>query len=221
MKRKLARIEVKSGIDIEAFFSAMCEVPHVKEVVYHDIYSNPQQEVLSEDALEKLNEPVQWNNFVAYYLKVTPRTLPHLKYLQTLPQVKLADSTIDASFIEHLLPCLGIQSIELNRCQIDEEAAALFNKLGYTTLELRECEFTPTLMKSLGQSFALRAFKCINSPLDDEGLKHLSNVATISHLELIDTQITDAGLASIGNFPVLNQLRLPAGGLYRYRYRHD
>jgi len=56
----------------------------------------------------------------------------------------------------------------------------------------------------------LRSATFMGTGLDDRGLSHVCGVATIEHLDLQDTMVSDGGLACLARLPRLTHLRLKA-----------
>ncbi|MCA9039596.1 MAG: hypothetical protein KDA65_04535 [Planctomycetaceae bacterium] len=206
----LKRIEVRSSIDPLVLWDALCEVPQVAEVEFGNRAYGLEKHELTNEHLQKLTQPVNWNFFLYHEVEVTPEMLPPLRFIHNrFPVLRLKDRVIDADVVSSLCELKGLQFLDLINCTITDEAAIQFSELNQLQrLTFEKGLFPNSFIESLSQFPTLSNLAFTDCPVDDVGLKAISTIPSLRTLRLTRTNISDAGLVHLGKFSQLSILEL-------------
>ncbi len=104
---------------------------------------------------------------------------------------------------------LPLDSIDLSNCELDDDDLRIVGRMkGLVTLSLSGCrEITAKGLQNLG-GLKLTTLVLRNTTTDDDGAEAISRIPTIMQLMISDTNVTAAGIKSLGKLRSLNALEV-------------
>jgi sulfatase modifying factor 1 len=132
--------------------------------------------------------------------------LIHLSNLTNLEVLRLADTPITSEGLKHLASLTKLKEIDVSKTGVDDDGLAQLSKL--TNLEkISAGDMWKIPQEGAKEDGFIQRYQG-NTPITDEGLRHLAGLKKLQSLRLAKTKITGRGISYLINLKDLKQLYL-------------